>query len=75
VNTLGKTLQISDSENLNVETDIAKAISTVFARVKKTAGTDGIAVGISGSNALNSEQVKNAVSAFKKLGYENILLM
>lgn len=75
VNTLDTTLQISDSESLKVDKDIAKAISGVFTKIKKTAGNTEIAVGISNSSKLTSAQIKSATEAFKKLGYENIVLM
>ncbi len=75
VNTLGTSLQISDSETLKVDKDIAKAVTGVFTKIKKTAGNTEIAVGISNSSKLTSAQIKSAVAAFKKLGYENIVLM
>lgn len=75
VNTLGTTLAISDSENLKVDKDISKAVTTVFTKVKKLAGNTEITVGVNGSEKLTAAQKKNVQDAFKKLGYENIVLM
>ena len=75
VNTLGTSLQLSDKETLKVDKDIAKAVTGVFEKVKKTAGNTEITVGISNHSKLSSDQIKNAVAAFKKLGYENIVLI
>jgi hypothetical protein len=75
VNTLGTSLTISDTENLKVDKDMAKAVNTVFGRIKQIAGNTEITVGISGSEKLTPDQKKSAENAFKKLGYENIVLM
>ncbi len=75
VNTLGTTLAVSDTENVKVDKDAAKAVATVFEKVKKLAGNTDITVGISGSAKLTAAQKKSVENAFKKLGYENIVLM
>lgn len=75
VNTLGTTLAVSDTESVKVDKDVTKAVNTVFEKVKKLAGSTEITVGISGSAKLTAAQKKSAEEAFKKLGYENIVLM
>ena len=58
-----------------MDKDISKAVTAVFTKIKKLAGNTEITVGVNGSVKLTAAQKKNVQDAFKKLGYENIVLM
>lgn len=74
VTALGASIQLTEKDALKVDSDISKAISQVYAQVKKTVGDTKIAVGITGSSALSDEKITAAKAAFEKLGYTNIVI-